>query len=89
MKPISDALHHLHQHGVIPRPDVVITLNDAFFKAQRPELLRFAVIDQNSVDQRAAIKALPFAAQIRYVHIHPQETQGVSWARNLALEAPI
>lgn len=65
-------------------PMLFFTLNDAFFKAARPELLRFAVIDQNSAEQRAAIKALPFAAQIRYVHIHPQETQGVSWARNLA-----
>jgi glycosyltransferase involved in cell wall biosynthesis len=65
-------------------PMLFFTLQEAVGKAQEPDLLRFAVIDQNSIDQRQAIQALPFANQIRYVHVHPQDTLGVSWARNLA-----
>lgn len=60
------------------------TLNDAMAKATRPELLSFAVVDQNPVDQRGAIAALPYARQIRHVHIDQEDTLGVSWARNIA-----
>jgi glycosyltransferase involved in cell wall biosynthesis len=35
-------------------------------------------------DQRAAIAALPFANQVRYVHVHPEDTLGVCWARSTA-----
>lgn len=65
-------------------PMLFFTLGDAVAKAARPELLRFGVVDQHIVDQRAAIRQLPFGAQVRYVHVHPQDTLGVSWARNLA-----
>jgi hypothetical protein len=65
-------------------PMLFFTLNDAVSKAARPELLTFGVVDQHIVDQRAAIRALPFASQVRYVHLHPQDTLGVSWARNIA-----
>jgi hypothetical protein len=65
-------------------PMLFFTLNDAVSKAARPDLLRFGVVDQHIVDQRAAVRQLPFAAQVRYVHLHPQDTLGVSWARNIA-----
>jgi len=65
-------------------PMLLFTLHDAISKAQQPELLRFTVIDQHTEDQREVIAALPFSTQIRYLHIHPQDTLGVSWARNLA-----
>ena len=65
-------------------PMLFFTLQDAIDKAQQPDLLRFAVIDQNFNDQRETIRALPYSGQIRYLHIHPQDTLGVSWARNLA-----
>ncbi|MCF8167090.1 MAG: hypothetical protein K9K38_19230 [Rhodoferax sp.] len=65
-------------------PMLLFTLNEALGKAQRPDLLSLAVVDQNSTDQRAAISALPFGAQVRYVLVHPTDTLGVSWARNLA-----
>lgn len=65
-------------------PMLFFTLRDGFAKARHPELLCFAVVDQHVDDQRAAILALPFAAQVRYLHVHPRDTLGVSWARNLA-----
>ena len=65
-------------------PMLFFTLNDAINKAQQPDLLRFAVVDQHIKDQRDAIAALPYAGQVRYLHVHPQDTLGVSWARNLA-----
>jgi glycosyltransferase involved in cell wall biosynthesis len=65
-------------------PMLFFTLNDAYAKASSPERLAFAVVDQNVEDQRAAIAALPFAPQVRYVHVHPEDTLGVCWARSTA-----
>jgi glycosyltransferase involved in cell wall biosynthesis len=65
-------------------PMLFFTLHDAFAKAHTPARLAFAVVDQNVADQRAEIAALPFAQQVRYVHIHPEDTLGVSWARATA-----
>lgn len=65
-------------------PMLFFTLNDALAKAVRPDLLAFGVVDQHVHDQRAAIAALPFARQVRYVHVHPEDTLGVSWARSTA-----
>ncbi|TFW19978.1 hypothetical protein E4L96_10940 [Massilia arenosa] len=65
-------------------PMLFFTLNDAVSKATRPELLAFGVVDQHIDDQRAAVAALPYARQVRYVHVHPQDTLGVSWARHTA-----
>lgn len=65
-------------------PLLWFTLRHAHAMAARPELLRFAVVDQHSEDQRAIVKLLPFASQIRYCHVDPQDTLGVCWARNLA-----
>ena len=65
-------------------PMLFFTLNDAYAKASSPERLSFAVVDQGMEDQRAAIAALPFARQVRYVHVHPEDTLGVCWARSTA-----
>lgn len=60
------------------------TLNDAYRKAANPEHLVFAVVDQNTTSQKTRVDELDFADQIKYVFIHKLETQGVSWARNVA-----
>jgi hypothetical protein len=65
-------------------PMLFFTLNDAVAKASHPERIVFGVVDQHVDDQRAAIAALPFARQVRYVHVHPEDTLGVSWARSIA-----
>jgi glycosyltransferase involved in cell wall biosynthesis len=65
-------------------PMLFFTLNDALTKAAQPLLLTFGVVDQNVEDQRASIASLPYARQVRYVHVHPEDTLGVSWARNTA-----
>jgi len=64
-------------------PMLFFTLEDALAKAARPELVRVGVVDQHVEDQRAAIAALPHARQVRYVHLHPQDTLGVCWARSI------
>lgn len=65
-------------------PMLFFTLQDAITKAKYPECIIFGVVDQHVMDQREEIAALPFASQVRYVHIHPQDTLGVSWARSVA-----
>jgi glycosyltransferase involved in cell wall biosynthesis len=65
-------------------PMLFFTLSDALTKAAQPLLLTFGVVDQNVEDQRASIASLPYARQVRYVHVHPEDTLGVSWARNTA-----
>lgn len=65
-------------------PMLFFTLNDAMAKAQQPELLRFAVVDQHINDQRCEVRHLAYAAQVRYIHMQLADTLGVSWARNMA-----
>lgn len=65
-------------------PMLFFTLNDAYAKANNPERLAFGVVDQHPDDQRALVAALPFARQVRYVHVHPEDTLGVCWARSTA-----
>lgn len=60
------------------------TLKDCYGKADKPENLIFAVVDQNDSSQRNSIEELSFSDQIRYVYINKMETFGVSWARNIA-----
>lgn len=65
-------------------PMLFFTLGSAAANARHPERLAFGVVDQHIEDQRAAIAALPYARQVRYQHVHPEDTLGVSWARHQA-----
>lgn len=65
-------------------PMLFFTMNGAIARATYPERVSFGVVDQNVEDQRAAIAALPYSRQVRYVRIHPEDTLGVSWARHTA-----
>lgn len=60
------------------------TLQDAYRKAKHPEQLVFAVIDQHPFNRRNQLKTITQRAQLRYVHMHPIDSRGVSWARSLA-----
>lgn len=60
------------------------TLEDCYRKAAHPEALFFGVVNQDDRDVRQQIDALPYRRQIRYLHIHPLDSRGVSWARYLA-----
>jgi len=60
------------------------TLKDCIAKATNPENIVFAVVDQNDQSQKELIDQLEFSDQIKYVYINKFETQGVSWARNIA-----
>lgn len=60
------------------------TLDDCYRKAAHPEAVFFGVVNQDDVDVRQQIDALPYRRQIRYLHINPLDSRGVSWARYLA-----
>ena len=60
------------------------TLEDCYRKAAHPEAVFFGVVDQDDIDIRQQIDALPYRRQIRYLQINPLDSRGVSWARYLA-----
>ena len=60
------------------------TLKDCLKKANKPDNLTFAVVDQNDATQREKIDKLSFHNQVKYVYINKIDTLGVSWARNIA-----
>ncbi len=59
------------------------TLKSAFNSAKNKENIFFGIVDQNHVNSRDTIKSLEFSNQIRYCHIFPNDSLGVSWARHL------
>ena len=65
-------------------PLLMFTLQQAFDKAKYPGCIYAGIVDQHTVSHRQAISELPYAARIRYIHLTPHETHGVSWARSLA-----
>lgn len=60
------------------------TLESCFNNASNGGNITFAVVDQNDRSQKEKIDKLAFCDQIKYVYINKLETQGVSWARNIA-----
>ena len=60
------------------------TLEDCHRKAAHPEAVFFGVVNQDDIDIRQQLDALPYRHQIRYVHINPLDSRGVSWARYIA-----
>lgn len=65
-------------------PWLRFTVEGLFAKAQQPELLRVALVDQSLDDHRDWLHSLPWRQQISYVKIDPIDSRGVSWARNIA-----
>ena len=65
-------------------PMLFFTLESAYSHAVHPENIVFGIVDQNEVNQRHEMEKLPFFAQIRYCHLYPEDTLGVSWARSIA-----
>ena len=63
---------------------LLFTLQNAWKKSTHRANVFFAVVDQGDADQRRLIGELPFARQVRYVHIDHRDSLGVCWARNLA-----
>lgn len=64
-------------------PFLEFTLKSACESAKSPERLVFGVVDQHHENRRQSLIDLSLLAQIRYTHIHPVESRGVSWARAL------
>lgn len=64
-------------------PVLLFTLAQAYAKADNPERLVFGVVDQHPQSRSDIIRRFKFQKQIRYVHIDPVQSRGVSWARSL------
>lgn len=60
------------------------TVKECLRNAERPDLLRFGIVDQSDEDAGNDLAALPFAQQIRYVNIRPRDSRGACWARSIA-----
>lgn len=65
-------------------PMLLFTLQSAYSQASSPESIFFGVVDQHDLPQRDKFQKLFFFSQIRYCHLYPEETLGVSWARSIA-----
>lgn len=60
------------------------TIKSAYKNAKNKDNIIFGIVDQNYVSNREHIKSFEFSNQIRYCHIFPDDSLGVSWARHLA-----
>ncbi|PIF04726.1 MAG: hypothetical protein CSA86_00805 [Arcobacter sp.] len=60
------------------------TIANCLENAAYPENLSFGVVDQNECSQKEKLNSLDLKERLRYVYIDKLETQGVSWARNIA-----
>ena len=65
-------------------PWLRFTIDGLFAKAEFPQRLRVAVVDQSQDQNRAWLEQAAYWSQVGYVNLHPVETRGVSWARNIA-----
>lgn len=65
-------------------PMLMFTLEQVFNKAKYPVCIFVGIVDQHVENHREEITKFPFAENIRYVHLKPQDTHGVSWARSIA-----
>ncbi|WP_418186273.1 GlcNAc-transferase family protein [Aliarcobacter vitoriensis] len=59
------------------------TIKSAYNSAKNKENIIFGVVEQNYENNRESIKSFEFSQQIRYCHIFPNDSLGVSWARHL------
>lgn len=57
------------------------TVNECWSKAERPDRLRFGIVDQGEADARKTVAELPFADQVRYVFLDKRDARGPCWAR--------
>lgn len=64
-------------------PYLIHTVQDALRKANNPEQLVFGIVDQHPFNRREALKLLSEKPTFRYMHCHPIDSRGVSWARSV------
>lgn len=60
------------------------TINSCLSRAKYKESITIAVVDQNTGSQKDKLKEIRHSDKVKYVYINCLETQGVSWARNIA-----
>lgn len=61
------------------------TIRRALETANRPDELRFGVVDQSILLPNSTPIANICSGQIRYVNIHPKDARGCCWARSIAM----
>jgi hypothetical protein len=57
------------------------TVRECWRMAERPDRLRFGIVDQGETPARTALAELPFADQVRYVFFDKHDARGPCWAR--------
>ncbi len=60
------------------------TLDGLFNQAMYPEFITVGLVDQTHDDNRAWLSKKSYWPRIRYVAMSPLDSQGLSWARNIA-----
>lgn len=65
-------------------PWLEFTLDGLFGQAAQPEAIHVGLVDQSIGRNREWLAAKPYWPNIRYVHLDPIDSNGVSWARGIA-----
>ena len=64
-------------------PLLLHTIEDGVRKAECPEALVWAVVDQHPENRSTALRAVAGSSQLRYLQLHPVQSRGVCWARSV------
>lgn len=67
-------------------PHLAFTLEQIFSKAAQPGRVHVGLIDQSHGDLAAWMAGKPWRQQVRYRQIDPARSEGVCWARHLAMQ---
>lgn len=65
-------------------PWLEFTLDGLFGQAAAPDALHVGLVDQSFERNRDWLEAKPYWPNVRYVHLDPIDSNGVSWARSIA-----
>ena len=65
-------------------PLLQYTVTEAYNNAKYKDDLVFAIVDQSYPHEALRVGMLPFAKQIRYINVAPEQSRGCCWARNVA-----
>lgn len=65
-------------------PHLEFTLDSLFSTSTLAEQIYVGLVDQSFDDNLSWLRHKPYAAQVRYLHVHPMQSQGACWARAIA-----
>ena len=65
-------------------PHLEYTLRDAVRNARYPKNLVFGIVDQSPDNNKKLLQDCLGEAKLRYLHVVPEQSRGLNWARSLA-----